>query len=175
MSMALFRLSSGMAKPATPAKAKKPKPLVKRAVKAAAPAAKKAIAKAVKKAVKKPARGRPSWEPTPRERRMIERFVASGFTRPQIARLMDKSEDTLFRHCKAELMSGDLKANAMISGALYRKALKGDTTAIIWWEKTRRGLSEKSIIEHQGRDGGPIETTKLTAKEAAEKYREKLG
>lgn len=185
-----------MAKASTKAEgAKKAKPgLVEQAAKDAAPKVKKTIRRAVKAAVKPAAKrrpalrkklvtkakpkakmGRPKWDPTPAERRMVKRLVAAGMTRPQIAELLDKSEDSLKRHCSRELNIGDVEANAKVSGALFKKALKGDVGAMVWWEKTRRGLSEKSIVEHQGRAGGPIETRSLTAKEAADRYREKLG
>jgi hypothetical protein len=114
--------------------------------------------------------GRPEWQPTDDERKLIEHYVAQGYTRAQIAKLIGKSEDSLTRHCKEELELGDLRANSKVGGALFNKAMKGDVGAIVWWEKTRGGRSDKTRHEHSGPDGGPIpfDLSKLSDKELEE-------
>lgn len=110
-----------------------------------------AARKPTKRAQPKRSRGRPKgthWQPTKEERLMVELAVGAGYTRAQIAKLVGKSVDSLERHCRDELDTGDLKAGTKISGALYSKAMKGDVAAIIWWEKTRRGLSERMRHHH---------------------------
>ena len=59
-------------------------------------------------------------------------------------------EKTLRKHFRRELDTAAIKANAKIGGTLYNKAINGDTTAAIWWSKTRMGWKEKSEIEHSG-------------------------
>ena len=108
-------------------------------------------------------RGPKTWEPTAAERRMIEHYVAIGYTQEQIGALIGKSVDSLQRHCREELDTGALKVNAKIAGKLYQKAMEGDTASIIFWTKTRLGWTEKSAIEHTGKDGGPIEMEHVIA------------
>jgi hypothetical protein len=39
------------------------------------------------------------------------------------------------------------RANASVGGALFNKATKGDTAAMIFWMKTRAGWREKLEVE----------------------------
>lgn len=112
-------------------------------------------------------RGPKPWEPTKEQRLIVELAVANGFTRAQIATLLETSVDSLERHCRTELETGDVKAGVKISAALNKKAMAGDTAAIIWWEKTRRGMKDTSRQEHTGKDGGPIEYQNLSDEEVA--------
>lgn len=68
------------------------------------------------------------------------------------------SPPTLRKHYKAELKNGAPEANARISASVYQMATTGkNIVAAIWWEKTRRGFSEKQRVETTGPDGRPIE------------------
>lgn len=112
-----------------------------------------------------PKRGPLPWAPTDEERRLVEHYVSIGYTQEQIARLVGKSEDSLARHCRDELDLGALRVNAKVGGKLFQKAMAGDTAAIIWWEKTRMGFTEKRHLEHSGPNGGPIEYQNLSDEE----------
>lgn len=187
-----------MAKAATkqPAPAKAKKPLVKRVAKAlkskrgnavrvdvvAKPKPKtKTLRSPAKKKNLRPAKpsnyrgGRPAWQPTADELRLVEHYTAIGMTQDEIALVMEVSVDSLQRHCRHQLDAGRLKVNAKVAAKLFDKAMKGDTASIIFWMKSRAGWKERSVLEHTGPTGGPIETTAMTPKQAAEKYREKLG
>ena len=48
---------------------------------------------------------------------------------------------------KNALKKGRAKAAADIANAVYENAMKGNITAQIWYEKTRRGLSDKVQID----------------------------
>lgn len=111
--------------------------------------------------------GRPKWEPTKEERLLVELAVGAGYTQEQIADHLGRSIDSLQRHCRTELDKGAMRANVKVSGALYTKAMKGDIAAIIWWEKTRRGMRDTSRHEHSGPDGGaiPVNLSALSDKE----------
>lgn len=109
--------------------------------------------------------GRPRWEPTTQDRLMVKLAIAGGMTQEQTAQLLGISVASLQRHCRSELDTAALDANAKVSGALFSKAMKGDIAAIIWWEKTRRGLKDMSRTEHTGKDGGPIEYQNLSDEE----------
>lgn len=112
-----------------------------------------------------PKRGPLPWEPSAQERLSVEVGVANGYSRQEIADALEKSVDSLERHCAKELKCGDIKAGMKISGALMQKAMKGDVGAIVWWEKTRRGMKDQSRTEHTGKDGGPIEYADLSEEE----------
>lgn len=87
------------------------------------------------------------WEPTQAERNKVELCAAMGYTQEQIAMLLDKSVDSLDRHCRRELDSGVLKVNAAIGGKLFQKAMNGDTASLIFWAKTRMGWKETSGLD----------------------------
>lgn len=86
------------------------------------------------------------------------RLLARVGTKQEIiAGLLGCSVDTLQRRFVEELTEGHEHAEALIASTLFTKALDGDTTAIIWWEKTRRGLREITAHEHSGPGGKPIQ------------------
>jgi len=89
---------------------------------------------------------------------MVEQMSAVGITQAQIAMVVRDGIDlkTLRKHFRVELDTAAIKANAKVSGALYNKCMAGDTSSLIWWEKTRQGRKEVTVNEHSGADGGPI-------------------
>ena len=95
-------------------------------------------------------RGPQPWKPTEEERGLVEHYVSIGYTQEQCAALLGKCVDLLARECRDELDNGALKVNAKIGGKLFQKAMGGDTSALIWWSKTRMGWSEKQLLEHSG-------------------------
>ena len=94
-------------------------------------------------------RGPAPWQPTDEERRLVQHYVSIGYTQPQIAALLDKSEDSLQRYCRRELDLGALVVNAKIGGKLFQKAMDGDTGALIWWSKTRMGWRETPLDDNR--------------------------
>ncbi len=80
---------------------------------------------------------------------MVEQMSAVGIPHESIARLVRDGIDdkTLRKHFRQELDTAAIKANAKVSGSLYNKAIGGDTTSIIWWEKTRQGRKETNVTE----------------------------
>ncbi len=107
--------------------------------------------------------GRPAWEPTDAERRVVEHYVSIGFTHEQIGLIMEKSVDSLTRHCRRELDAGKLKAHAQIGGKLYSEAMKGNTALLIFYAKTQMGWKETVRNEHSGLDGAPIAVRDVSA------------
>jgi transcriptional regulator with XRE-family HTH domain len=86
----------------------------------------------------------------------IEELAAQGLSQAEICLVIGISEDTLSRR-KADsaaiadaIKSGRAKAASEISDTLYRMAKGGDLGAIVWYEKTRRGLTDKVQQEHSG-------------------------
>lgn len=75
------------------------------------------------------------------------------------------SENTLRKHFGPELATGKVKSNAKIAQTLFNKAVGGDTTAMIFWLKTRARWKESHSLELTGADGGPIEQLGMPASE----------
>jgi DNA-binding transcriptional regulator YdaS (Cro superfamily) len=103
------------------------------------------------------ATGRPEHVATDQNRLMVKVMVAGGFDQPSIALVLGISKPTLRKHYKVEIATGANEANALVNRSLFRQALKGNVGAIVWWDKTRRGMKETQAVEHAGKDGNPIE------------------
>jgi transcriptional regulator with XRE-family HTH domain len=79
----------------------------------------------------------------------VEELAAQGLTREEIALCLGVSETTLYNRRResevfdAAIKSGKAKAASEIANKLYQLARGGDLGAIIWYEKTRRGLSDR--------------------------------
>jgi hypothetical protein len=79
----------------------------------------------------------------------IEKLAAQGLTQAEICLCVGIGETTLYERKRESavfeeaIKRGRAKAASQIANVLYTKAVDGDLGAIIWWEKTRRGLSDK--------------------------------
>lgn len=80
----------------------------------------------------------------------VEIYAAQGLSQAEICLCLGISEDTLSRR-KADtaviadaIKRGKARAASEISNKLYQMAKGGDLGAIVWYEKTRRGLSDKT-------------------------------
>ena len=92
--------------------------------------------------------GLPKHQPTDATRQTVQLHVMVGSRQEVIAEILGISVDTLYRHYKAEMDTAREKANASIGGALYKKAMGGDTTAMIFWLKTRARWRETVDISN---------------------------
>lgn len=95
----------------------------------------------------------------------IEAFIArqAFFTKagtPDKAGAKPLGIKALKRHFKAELATGLGRSNSRVAESLFKRAvdLKHPQGAIcaMFWMKTRANWSEKSRVEHTGKDGAPI-------------------
>lgn len=79
----------------------------------------------------------------------IEELAAQGLSQAEICLVIGIGETTLYeRKRESEVFAeaikrGKAKAASEISNRLYQMARGGDLGAIVWWEKTRRGLTDK--------------------------------
>jgi len=101
-------------------------------------------------------RTKPPHEPTYAERELVKVHAMVGTTQEQIADMLGIDSKTLRKHYREELDQSLSKANAAIGGALFNKAKGGDTTAMIFWMKTRAGWKETTAQEISGPNGQPI-------------------
>lgn len=105
----------------------------------------------------------------------IAELAGRGLSQAEICLVIGISEDTLSRR-KADsaaiadaIKRGKARAASEIANRLYEMAKGGDLGAIVWWEKTRCGRTDKVAHEVTGKDGGPIEITAVAQAQAAQR------
>lgn len=116
-----------------------------------------------------PGPGRPPHEPTEATRKTVEALSGFGASHAYIAGEIGITENTLRKHYRAELDRGMEKADIAVAQTLFKRATgalapgqqpdaaKADTTAAIFWAKTRMGWKETTRVETvpgDEKDGG---------------------
>src|SRR6185437_4843196 len=76
------------------------------------------------------------------KRERVRYLAGLGVPQNDIARLIGCSPKTLRKRFRDELDRGVAEANAVVSGCLFAAAKGGNTTAQIFWLKTRAGWKE---------------------------------
>ena len=102
-------------------------------------------------------RGRPAHEPTAETKMLVKTLAAVGITHEDIASKIGISADTLTKHYDRELKDGRIDANAQIAKGLFEQARGGNTTAQMFWLKTRAGWKETDRRELVGNEGGDVQ------------------
>ena len=111
--------------------------------------------------------GRPSYEPTDRDREQVKTMSAMGIPDYDIAKVMQMSGPTLRKYFYEELDVGHIQANAQVAQSLFKQATdkdKPNVSAAIFWLKCRArwrendetvGKKEQAdIIAKQKPEGG---------------------
>ena len=97
---------------------------------------------------------KPEHQPTEETRGLVTKHSRVGTPQMIIMQMLGlKCPKTLRKHYREELDIAKHSANADIGGALYHKAMQGDTSAQIFWLKTRAGFSEKNALDLTSSDG----------------------
>lgn len=91
--------------------------------------------------------------PTKEGRQLVQLHSTIGTPQKVISEILGVDVKTLRKHYRRELDLAEAQANAQVGGALFNKAIKGDTVACIFWLKTRAGFKEKSEIDLKSSDG----------------------
>ena len=110
----------------------------------------------MRKSTAKSPGGRPPHEPTKATRDTVRLHAIVGTRHEMIAQVLQVDVKTLYKYYRRELDTARALANAHVGGALFNKALAGDTTAQIFWMKTRARWKEEQIIEHTGPGGSAL-------------------
>lgn len=107
---------------------------------------------------------RSSWTPTEEDKALVGELAACGVPQETIANRLGVAPKTLRLHCREALDQGMAEAGAAVAKRLFDVAMHGandkekaNVTALIWLDKTRNGMSEKTQHELSGPGGGPIE------------------
>ena len=97
------------------------------------------------------------FQPTDDQRRTVLSMTGFGIPVEDIAKVIinpnTKSpicKQTMYTYFKTELETGHVKANSKVAESLYKQAIDGNTTASIWWTKTRMGWKETNVHEVGG-------------------------
>lgn len=101
-------------------------------------------------------------DPTPHKpndklRKKVESYAAVGIPQEDIAKVIGIDKKTLTKYYRDVLDVAMIKADASVGGALYNKAMAGDTTAMIWWTKARMRWKEtkqeeRRYVDKEGND-----------------------
>ena len=94
----------------------------------------------------------PPHEPTKAMRDTVTLHAMVGTPQEDIARVLGISDRTLRKYYRDELDLALAKANATIGGSLFNKAKNGDTSAQMFWLKTRAGFKEKGEEKKEEKD-----------------------
>lgn len=79
---------------------------------------------------------------TTKNKNLVKNHVMVGTPQEIIADIIGITSKTLRKYYREELDQAVAIANSAIGGVLFRKAMKGDTAALIFWAKTRAGFRE---------------------------------
>lgn len=107
--------------------------------------------------------GRPPHLPTSDTRNKVFMLSSVGTRHEDIATVLSISADTLTKYYKEELDKGRIEANASVAETLFKQAKEGNTTAMIFWLKSRAKWKESTQHEISGNpDGTPVEVKIVT-------------
>lgn len=108
-------------------------------------------------------KGRPPHLATADTRNRVYILSTVGTRHEDIATVLSISHDTLVKYYKEELDKGRIEANASVAETLFKQAKEGNTTAMIFWLKSRAKWKESTQHEISGNaDGTPIEVKIVT-------------
>jgi hypothetical protein len=100
--------------------------------------------------------GRPAHEPTEQSRNQVRVAASYGLTVDQICDLMDLSVNTLYKFYSTDLKTGHARGVYKVRQTLFQRMQTSDPV-LLHVSRTLGGLSEKTVHEHTGANGGAIE------------------
>jgi hypothetical protein len=88
-------------------------------------------------------------------------MISVGTPHDAIARVLDISPATLYRHFDRELKNGKAEIHAKIAKNITAMALSGDKTMMIYYSKAQMGWRDRTSIGFEDKDGQPTNPAKL--------------
>ena len=85
--------------------------------------------------------------------KIVQSLAQYGVPHAQIAAHIGVSKNTLLALYSKEIEEGAVTTNNKIAKRLFEKAMDGDTTALIFWCKTRMGWRETQKVDLTSSDG----------------------
>ena len=95
-------------------------------------------------------RGRPKTYFTDENIATIKAMAGYGLSKETIAGALGISRQTMYKRAKEDeridqaIEQGRAISEGQVSGALFNEAIRGNISAIIWYEKTRTGRTDKT-------------------------------
>ena len=88
-------------------------------------------------------RGRPTWQPTAKERETVKTMTSYGISQEAISATLKVTRATLEKHCRHELATGAADATAKVAASMFWMAISGPYTvrfmAAKFWLAARSG------------------------------------
>ncbi len=107
-------------------------------------------------------RGRPPKIPSAEQLGVVERLAAMGLTYEEMAYAINIDIKTFRAHRDAHFLpaiqKGKVRGKITSGASLMREVNKGNLGAIVWYEKTRHGMTEKVHTVLSNPEGGPVES-----------------
>ncbi len=110
--------------------------------------------------------------PTQQQRENVEAMIGFGITQDDVCLLIKNSETgkpitkkTLEQYFPAEIETGQTKANAQVGRFIYASITgspggitdeRARASLAMFWAKMRMGWKDTTVLQHEGKDGGPI-------------------
>jgi hypothetical protein len=92
--------------------------------------------------------GQRPYEPNDQARKRVRSLAMLGVPQDKTAQDVGIDPKTLRKYFKAELDQGAVEAYAQVAGRLFKKAMEGDTIAMIFWMKARCGWVDRQVVNH---------------------------
>ena len=77
------------------------------------------------------------YEPNDEDRKKVINFSSVGVPQADICKVIGITEKTLRKYYREELDTSAINANAQVAGWLFGQCKQGNTTAMLFWLKTR--------------------------------------
>ena len=120
------------------------------------------------------AHGRPPFVASQEDLHQAEALAGYGMTNNSIAHVLGIPITTFQEHIEqfaGVLEKGRALAASRIGQSLYEKAVSGDLGAIVWWEKTRAGRTDRIDARVGGLPGAPPVVTQQVDETASPLHR----
>ena len=91
----------------------------------------------------------PPHQPTDQMRKQVEALAAYGVPETDISLVIGIDPKTLRKYYRDQLDTAHTKANSKVAERLFQQAMEGNTTAMIFWLKTRARWRETSEVIHR--------------------------